>query len=356
MKNIHSHKRKSIAYIVLNTKETTGTKLAFEHAKKFKEKGYDARIYTIFGGKPKWSSLQIPVKNIIHSFIDSVPDIVVATFWPTSYLVAFLIRGKEKFYFIQDWEENFYINPLFKFFARITYTFPIKKITISRYLQKKIQKYDKSKLQVYWIRYSTLNNAFFEEPRNRNKKYPYSKNNEKIKILSVMSWYNIHKGPDLLAQVIERIKKKYPNYHFTLISREKKVYSPVFDKFISNPKLSDIVKVYKESDILLATSRSEGFFIPGLEAMASGCLFITTNSYGILDYAKHNENSVILDKIENLWEKDIIEKTLGNKKLVKKLVSNGYKTAEKYNSKYLIRDIERIYFGNPLKRTQENSL
>ena len=166
-----------------------------------------------------------------------------------------------------------------------------------------------------------------------------------LKILSVVSSYSFTKGIDLLIRAAKKIKYLHPDYCFTLVSPESKSAGVVFDRFISNPKPIKLAKLYQESDILLSTGRSEGFFLPGLEAMACGCIFITTDSGGILNYAANKKNCLILNSLEDLWEKDLIEILMSDDKLKQTLIQNGYKTVKRYKWEKIIDRLENIFFS-----------
>jgi len=341
-------KKFSIVYIIFRTRENTGSKVVFHHALAFRKKGYDVKIYTLFGKPASWFPPQITTYSIFSSFFHSRPDVLVATFWPTVY-VAFFLRARKKCYLIMGWEEDFYSHPLLRFFARLTYKLPIKKIVLSDYLRKRLQKYNKhekniSKIDTYPLSPSLYNKGI--------RKYNHSSDNsrrKRIHILSVISWYNRYKGPDLLVEAIQKLKKNHPEYYFTVVGREKMSYSPLIDRFLSNPPSSKIADLYRESDVLLITSRVEGFYIPGIEAMASGCPVISTNCGGISEYAIHNYNCIIMNSsISELWEQDLIEKILKDRKLTRRLVANGRETAKKYQNLTwddITKSLEKIYFN-----------
>ena len=86
--------------------------------------------------------------------------------------------------------------------------------------------------------------------------------------------------------------------------------------------------------------------IPGLEAMASGCLFVTTDSGGVREYAKHNYNSIIVSDPKDIWRKNVIEKTLENQNKTKKIILNGYKTVSSFWEDDIIKDLKKIIFKN----------
>ena len=83
--------------------------------------------------------------------------------------------------------------------------------------------------------------------------------------------------------------------------------------------------------------------ITGLEAMACGCLFITTDSGGVKNYAINDYNSIIISQPKDIWEKKIIEHLFKNEKKVEMLINNGYKTANQYWEDNIIEDFHKIF-------------
>ncbi|MCF8007983.1 MAG: glycosyltransferase [Methylovulum sp.] len=58
----------------------------------------------------------------------------------------------------------------------------------------------------------------------------------------------------------------------------------------------ELKKLYKRSRFFLLASSFEGFALPPLEAMGSGCIPVITECGGPSVYAKHNENAFVLPK------------------------------------------------------------
>ena len=234
--------------------------------------------------------------------------------------------------------ELFYKYKLLKILVRRSFKFPLKFITISAFLKKEIEK---SNPETHPQIVNTNSVDYQHYIFHKNGKIDPDK---KIRILSVVSNYEYYKGIDLLTKTVQELKKNKSNYHFTLVSREKYKYHDIFDEFLSNPSDNTLERLYRQSDILLVTSRAEGFFIPGLEAMAAGCVVVSTNSFGILEYSKNNYNSILVEDYKDIWKKKIIDKIIKNHRLRNKLIRNGYRTIKLYISNRKIRNISDVIY------------
>lgn len=62
---------------------------------------------------------------------------------------------------------------------------------------------------------------------------------------------------------------------------------------ITNPKQEDIPGIYQRAKVMIKLSKSEGFCLPIIEAMASGCLVVTTNMGGNDDWCIHERNCIM---------------------------------------------------------------
>jgi len=65
------------------------------------------------------------------------------------------------------------------------------------------------------------------------------------------------------------------------------------DRVFEDPPQASIPDIYRQCDILLKSSLLEGFGLPHLEAMATGCIPVTYASGGVLDFCRHEVNSLV---------------------------------------------------------------
>jgi L-malate glycosyltransferase len=329
-------KNKKITYLIWNTKPSGGIKIIFEHIHRLNLRGHPVQAITIFGRYPDWYQEKIPFNKLTFGSFFETHDILVTTFWPTVY-IALLLRATKRYSFIQGWEEDFYTNAFIKMAANFSLRFN-KKIVVSDYLEQKINTYLHKKEMLYKIKETGIDKSIFFPKNNKIKKIT-----KDIYIISIISWYKWYKGADLLEKIVIKLKQNHNKYKFILISNENKTYSPVFDIFISNPTKQTIAKYYNKAHVTLITSRTEGFFIPGLEAMACGSILLTSDNGGINDYAINNYNAVIYKKLSDIWQNNMINNIIHNNKKAVFLRQNGFRTVNQYQWDNIINSLEKIY-------------
>ena len=330
-----THKKSSsITFLLFNLKNNGGNRIVLSHALQLKKRGWNVKIVSLFGKNQTWFQHSIHRISLLSAVFQK-HDKLVATFWPTAF-VALFIPARERCYFIQGREDEFYTNYILKRLVRATYRLPMRIITTSHYIADGIKKYISPTPAITLIPPCGIDAAvFYSNPSKNFTKAP--------RILSVVTAYTYPKGIDLLHKAVSTLKKTHPEYKFTLASTEERPYSSVFDDFFTNLTESELASLYRNSDFLLATGRSEGYFLPGLEAMASGVIFITTDSGGVREYAEDGYNAIFVQNLEDLWQQEVIERIWKDKGLMNKLIINGKKTAKEYQWHYIVDRLEKAY-------------
>lgn len=108
-----------------------------------------------------------------------------------------------------------------------------------------------------------------------------------------------------------------------------KSYSGV--KIIQPNSDSEMNAFYNKCDIFFLTSYSEGFSLPVLEAMACGCLVISTNCGGILDFLKNGLNGFIIEERNEQLLISIISNLLDDTNKFIQIRTSAIQTSNEFN-------------------------
>jgi glycosyltransferase involved in cell wall biosynthesis len=222
-------------------------------------------------GSSHFDNLDVPRQVLNHEApITSVDlpdaDVVVACWWETAEWAAKLPPSKgAKVYFIQHHEIHEYLQVDR---VRATYRLPLHKITISRWLADllKIQYNDD---HVSLIPNSVDTAQFHSPPRNKQSVPTVGM------MYSTLNW----KGCDISLKAFHKAKKTIKNLSLISFGKEKPssgLALPEGATFIYKPNQNTIKDIYSQCDVWLVGSRSEGFGLPILEAMACRTPIIAT--------------------------------------------------------------------------------
>jgi len=206
--------------------------------------------------------------GVEHKIIDSyrpvedkdVPDanVVIATWWETAEWVAKLSPSKgAKAYFIQHHEVFDYV-PQDR--VEATWMLPLHKITISQWLVELAEtKYGDSKVSLAPPSVDTK--QFYACPRNK----------QSVPTVGIMYSTIYWKGTDIALKAFSLAAEKIPNLHLVAFGTEapsSELPLPANTEYVIHPDQDKIKDYYSKCDAWLLASRSEGFGLPIIEAMA----------------------------------------------------------------------------------------
>lgn len=303
----------AVALPVPNQKIIGGYKVAYEYANYLAEKGFDVSlIYNAHDGKnsknlpnfivfflrwiigifgPCWFRLSTNIHKIVVPHFTNETflkyDITIATATETAKYVN-KTKGK-KVYFVQgfeDWERS-------REDVLDTYRMDMKKITISKWLKEMID--GVSTTEAVYIPNGINKHMFLE-------KIPYEKRG-KHTLCTLFHW-DERKGCDIALKIIYRLKECYPDFEAYLFGSPKRIREwPKWIHYTQKAKPNEVSEAMNHSRVFLCTSRQEGFGLTGLESIFCGCVLVTTDCYGIREYASH-ENSYLcgVDQEQKLFE------------------------------------------------------
>ncbi len=116
---------------------------------------------------------------------------------------------------------------------------------------------------------------------------------------------HISKDPETLLEVLKRIRKQQPLLPIRVFSPHKRPKEIDKKCFWRLPSIKKSRKIYSKSLVWIVASRSEGFSIPILEAMACGCVVVATDCGGTRDIIVDGENGFLV-KVGNV--KQIVDR------------------------------------------------
>ncbi|WP_455587181.1 glycosyltransferase family 4 protein [Bacteroides sp.] len=161
--------------------------------------------------------------------------------------------------------------------------------------------------------------------------------------LGVVSRMERIKGMDLIIDAFALIKKRFPSTRLMVVGDG---YSSVKDnmrkqaielnlnesiQWTGRQPIEELPEIYKQMDIVLIPSRSEGFGLTAIEAMSQGCVVVASNIGGLPEIIKDGVNG-LLHQTENI--KDIAEKTnylIENPDVMKQMSEKAIEAVKQYS-------------------------
>ncbi len=149
-----------------------------------------------------------------------------------------------------------------------------------------------------------------------------------------------HKNIERLIEAFGLLKGKHPDLRLVLAGKREYYFkqlekqcrtSPVHDSihftgFVSDAELKWL---YEHAEAYVLPSLSEGFGLPGLEAMAHGCPLVSSNATCLPEIYGDAARYFDPENIEEMAQK--IHEVLANPKLRQDLIGKGRKQIKKYS-------------------------
>ena len=145
------------------------------------------------------------------------------------------------------------------------------------------------------------------------------------------------KGDWLLLDLIRKIDINFKNTIINVVYMNDNISFP---KVVNNKlnlirgpiNRTEMIKVFRQSDIYIDGSLSEGFGLTPLEAMANGCVVIANNSFGINEYLIDGETGFINNNVNNPnYFINKIKELMNNKDLYNSIRSNSLNKAKEFD-------------------------
>lgn len=215
-------------------------------------------------------------------------DVVIATWWETAYSVVNLSPAKgRKYYFVQG-HEVFPFLPVH--ISAGTYYLPLRKIVVSGWLRDIMRdRYGDSDVDL--VPNAVDRKLFFAEPREKND----------IPTVGLLYGRGHPKGTDISLRALEIVRRRVPSVRIVAFGAEpvsRQMRLPAGSQFFLRPDQTRLKDIYAMCDVWLTGSRSEGFGLPIIEALACRCPVVATRTGCASDVIRDGVNGFVVD-VEN---------------------------------------------------------
>lgn len=212
-------------------------------------------------------------------------DVVIATWWETAEWVHALNASKgAKFYFIQG-HEIFDHLPVER--CKASYRLPLHKIVIAQWLANVMRdQYGDS--QVDLVHNAVDHTQFYAEVRAK----------QAVPTVGFLFHSVRVKGVDITLKAIELLRRDFPTLRVISFGAEVPdsdfmAHSGI--EFHHSPPQAQLRELYAQCDVWLTASRSEGFNLPAMEAMACRTPVVSTRTGWPEEAIENGKNGMLVD-------------------------------------------------------------
>lgn len=292
----------------ISRKPVGGEKVIYELANRLAEEGNTVTIVAMSSSVLKKTKLPLFLRLMIYKiliYLNKIPgwfkfseklninvvadysyknfkdaDFVVATEVSTAMPIYKLPKTKgQKIYLIQDYEnwnkDNNYVNK--------TFSFGMKNITISHWLQEIVQQYDKNK--TFFLPNAIDTHVFYPiTPLNKRNRHT----------IGLLYHKGEHKGLRYAFNALELVHQKYPDIVVEMFGAPERPNVPKWYRYHRNLNQNEVNELYNKCSIFLCASVEEGFGLTGAESLAAGCALVSTKYKGVYEYARDKYNALLV--------------------------------------------------------------
>jgi glycosyltransferase involved in cell wall biosynthesis len=212
-------------------------------------------------------------------------DVVIATWWETAEWVNALSASKgAKVYFIQG-HEVFPNLPIAR--SRATYQLPMHKIVVSRWLER-----------IMSSEYGENVMDLVPNSVDRAQFYASVRGKQAIPTVGLLYSTGYVKGLDVALSALESVQEHIPNLRIISFGSERQISGlklPERTEFFFYPPQDQIRNLYSQCDVWITASRSEGFNLPAMEAMACRTPVVATRAGWPEEAVKTGWNGVLVN-------------------------------------------------------------
>lgn len=242
--------------------------------------GHVCRIYVVgdsysnesfFNGLIQQHYLPIKARVIVLRGEMAACDALVATCWSSAYYARNHANTAQKFYFVQDLEDQFYAQGSLAEFVRETYRFGFVGLTAGSWISDTLT--STYGMQCFPSGFSYDKNNYFEKKTTKSGKSP--------KVLFYARPETERRGFELGMLALSIVAKTHPHVEFVLVGmKEKNLITPFKVTYPGVLAVDELPNLYQECSLALVISLTNLSLLP-LEIMASGCALVSNEGANV---------------------------------------------------------------------------
>ena len=137
------------------------------------------------------------------------------------------------------------------------------------------------------------------------------------------------------------VYEQIPNLELMIVSKEPcTVTTDVPHQLHIYPSDAELVTLYQAADLFVSCSWGEGLGYPPLEAMVCGTPVVLTDSQGVRDYARHEENCLVVPPRDPAAIAAAVVRLLTEQSLRERAINQGLETVHRYEWDAVIDRVE----------------
>lgn len=280
--------------------------------------------------------------RLAWSMADTVPhsDVVISTHTPTTVpglIATHLQRKGRPVWFYQDYLQMFQGRRVEQWLLRNALRWHDVALTISEPMTEELRRYAPGDVRTARIGLSHAEVfravPWAERVQNGERRILYLGDMRPRKGLY-----------DLLAAA-ETVQAQIPELKLVIVSKEECVIETALPfEYHYRPSREQLAQLYATSDLFVSSSWWESFGIPPLEAMACATPVVMTDSMGGMDYARPEENCLLVPPQQPQALAAAILRVLQDRELAQRLAQNGPLTAARYDWERVTDHFERVLY------------